>query len=284
MTIAPGTVPAQGTPHDALRKALTSQIRPSHPKALTAVRVSAWRTMRKMKHYGVAVLFDVTLMPIVFLLTFTYLFGGAFAGSAKEYLQYFLPGVLVQTVVMPTVYTGTALNMDITRGIHDRFRTLPFWQPATIVGNLLGDIVRYVLALTTTMAVGLALGFRPDGGVGGVLAAMLLLLLFALSVSWIFAALGVVAKAPETVSGSSMLVMFPLVFTSNIFVEPDTMPGWMEAIVKVNPVSNAATAARGLIHGDASGTDIGWVLLACAIITVIFAPLTMYLYRAKSRG
>lgn len=152
------------------------------------------------------------------------------------------------------------------------------------MGSLLGDVVRYVLALTTTMSVGLALGFRPDGGVGGVLAAMLLLLVFALSVSWIFAALGVVAKAPETVSGTSMLVMFPLVFTSNIFVEPDTMPGWMEAIVDINPVSDAATAVRGLVHGNASGADIGSVLLACAIITAIFAPLTMYLYRAKSRG
>ncbi|MDX2683193.1 ABC transporter permease [Streptomyces sp. NY05-11A] len=259
MTVTSETTATPGVPTDALRKALSSQIRPSRPNPLTAVRVSAWRTMRKMKHYGVAVLFDVTLMPVIFLLTFTYLFGGAFAGSTKEYLQYFLPGVLVQTVVMPTVYTGTALNMDITRGIYDRFRTLPFWQPATIVGSLLGDIVRYVLAMTTTMGVGLALGFRPDGGVGGVLAAMLLLLVFAVSVSWIFAALGVVAKAPET------------------------MPGWMEAIVKVNPVSNAATAVRGLVHGDASGADIGWVLLACGIITVIFAPLTMHLYRAKSR-
>ncbi|MFF7527744.1 ABC transporter permease [Streptomyces bobili] len=284
MTLTSETAAIPGAHTDALRKALTSQIRPSRPNPLTAVRVSAWRTMRKMKHYGVAVLFDVTLMPIIFLLTFTYLFGGAFAGSTKEYLQYFLPGVLVQTVVMPTVYTGTALNMDITKGIYDRFRTLPFWQPATIVGSLLGDVVRYVLALTTTMSVGLALGFRPDGGVGGVLAAMLLLLVFALSVSWIFAALGVVAKAPETVSGTSMLVMFPLVFTSNIFVEPDTMPGWMEAIVEINPVSDAATAVRGLVHGNASGADIGSVLLACAIITAIFAPLTMYLYRAKSRG
>ncbi|WP_229899713.1 ABC transporter permease, partial [Streptomyces capoamus] len=138
MTLTSETTATPGVPNDALRKALTSQIRPSAPNPLTAVRVSAWRTMRKMKHYGVAVLFDVTLMPIIFLLTFTYLFGGAFAGSTKEYLQYFLPGVLVQTVVMPTVYTGTALNMDITRGIYDRFRTLPFWQPATIVGSLLG--------------------------------------------------------------------------------------------------------------------------------------------------
>ncbi|WP_460069496.1 ABC transporter permease [Streptomyces sp. YKOK-I1] len=283
MTLASGTTAGAGAPVDALRKALTSRIRPSRTHPLTAVRVLAWRTMRKMKHYGVAVLLDVTLMPVVFLLTFTYLFGGAFAGSTEEYLRYFLPGVLVQTVVMPTVYTGTALTTDITRGVHDRFRTLPFWQPATIVGSLLGDIVRYVLALTTTTAVGLALGFRPDGGVGGVLAAMLLLLVFAVSVSWIFAALGVVAKAPETVSGSSMLVMFPLIFTSNIFVEPETMPGWMEAIVEANPVSDAATAVRGLIHGDANGSDIGWVLLACAIITAVFAPLTMYLYRARSR-
>ncbi|MFF4159699.1 ABC transporter permease [Streptomyces sp. NPDC001678] len=287
MTTASKTASATAQPPaaaDALRAALAVRARPGRPNPFTAIWVTAWRTLRKMKHYGVAVLFDVTLMPVIFLLTFTYLFGGAFAGSTKEYLQYFLPGVLVQAVVMPTVYTGTSLSMDITKGIYDRFRTLPFWQPAVIVGSLLGDLVRYVLALVTTLGVGLALGFRPDGGTGGVIAALLLLLLFAVSVSWIFAALGVVAKTPETVSGTSMLVMFPLVFTSNIFVEPDTMPGWMEHVVDVNPVSDAATAVRGLVHGTATAGQVGWVLLACGVITAVFAPLTMHLYRAKSRG
>ncbi|MFC7330949.1 ABC transporter permease [Marinactinospora rubrisoli] len=278
-TPIPGPGPAG---EEALRRALGARTRPPRPGPLSASLTHSWRTLTKFRS-SPAQLIDIVLMPIVFLLMFTYLFGGAFAGSTSDYLQFFLPGILVMTVVLMTVYTGTALNTDITKGVFDRFRTLPFWQPATIVGNLLGDLVRYTIALTITTGLGLLLGFRPAGGLTGVLLTMLLLICFAFSVGWIFAALGVVVRSPESVSGTSMIVMFPLIFTSNVFVDTATMPGWMQAIVSVNPVSHAATAARGLMHGTATPGQLGLVLLTSAALIVVFAPLTMYLYRNKNR-
>ncbi|MFG3496456.1 ABC transporter permease [Streptomyces sp. NPDC047928] len=269
------------TKDGTLRTVLAAGERPPKATALSATLTHLWRAMMAFKHFPVQ-LIDIVLMPLIFLLMFTYLFGGAFADSTENYLQFFLPGVAVQSVIMMTVYTGTALNTDIHKGVFDRFRTLPFWQPATLAGSLLGDVLRYVLALTTTVALGLLLGFRPGGGVIGVLLAMLVLIVFAFSVSWIFAALGVVASEPERVSGTSMIALYPLLFTSNIFVSPDTMPGWMQTVVQANPISHAATASRELMHGTAGFWDVGLVLLVSAGIVAVFGPLTMHLYRNKN--
>jgi ABC-2 type transport system permease protein len=278
-TATTATQPAD--PEHNLRVALAARERPRRPGPLTASFTHFWRAMLAFKH-GPAQLIDMILFPFVFLLVFTYLFGGAIEGSTGAYLQDFLPGVLVQTVVMMSVYTGTAVSTDIAKGIHDRFRTLPFWQPATIVGNVLGDMVRYTIALVMTVAIGLLLGFRPEAGVIGVVLTILVLIMFAFSVSWIFTALGVVASKPESVSSTSMIVLFPLVFTSNIFVPSGTMPGWMQAIVAVNPISHAATASRGLMHGTITAGQLTLVVAVSLGITVVFAPLTMYLYRSKN--
>ncbi|HEX5348581.1 MAG TPA: ABC transporter permease [Pseudonocardiaceae bacterium] len=266
---------------DTLRAALSTSARPSRPSPLAATLTHLWRGMMAFKHYP-AQLIDIILLPLIFLLMFTYLFGGAFAGSTGRYLQFFLPGVAVQSVVLMTVYTGTALNTDINKGVFDRFRTLPFWQPATLAGNLLGDIIRYVIALTMTIGLGVLLGFRLGGGLLGVVLAMLVLIVFAFSVSWIFAALGVVVSVPERVSGTSMIVIYPLLFTSNIFASPETMPGWMQVVVQINPLSHAATASRGLMNGTATLGQVGWALLISALIIAVFAPLTMHLYRNKN--
>ncbi|MGI5167161.1 ABC transporter permease [Spirillospora sp. CA-253888] len=254
--------------------------RTESPSAWSASITHFWRAMVVFRHFPQQ-LVDMVLFPFVFLLVFTYLFGGAISGSTGEYLQAFVPGILVQTLVMLSVYTGTALNTDITKGIHDRFRTLPFWQPATIVGNVLGDMVRYTIALTITFLLGVALGFRPDGGLAGVLLALPVLLYFGFAVSWIFTALGVVVARPETVSSASMIVVFPLVFASNVFVPAGSMPGWMAAFVGVNPISHATTAARGLLHGTASTGDVALVLATSTALIVVFAPLTMRLYANK---
>ncbi|MEV4738867.1 ABC transporter permease [Streptomyces sp. NPDC049555] len=271
----------EGTGGGALRAVLSAGERPPHTTAVAATVTHLWRAIMAFKHFPVQ-LIDIVLMPLIFLLMFTYLFGGAFASSTGDYLQFFLPGVAVQSVMMMTVYTGTSINTDIHKGVFDRFRTLPFWQPATLAGSLLGDVVRYVLALTTTIALGLAMGFRPEGGVPGVLLAMLVLIVFAFAVSWIFAALGVVASEPERVSGTSMIALYPLLFTSNIFVDPHTMPGWMQSVVKANPISHAATASRELMHGTAGFWDVGKVLLGAVLIVAVFGPLTMHLYRNKN--
>nr|WP_273377944.1 ABC transporter permease [Actinopolymorpha pittospori] len=260
---------------------MSSGSRPGRQDALSTSLTFAWRALLKIKHVPEQ-LFDVTAFPLMLTLMFTYLFGGALAGSTQEYLQFFLPGILVQTVAMITMYTGLALNTDISKGVFDRFRSLPIWRPSALVGALLGDVVRYTLAATMVIVLGVVLGFRPGAGVGGVLLAVLLLLVFSFSLAWAWAAVGLIVRTPNAVMGVSMMVLFPLTFASNIFVDPETMPGWLQAFVNVNPISHLVTAARGLMHGTVTTAQVGWVLLACAVLVVVFAPLTMRLYRRKS--
>jgi ABC-2 type transport system permease protein len=280
------TTPTPTTPEltavdDTLRTVLSSGSRPGRQDALSTSLTFAWRALLKIKHVPEQ-LFDVTAFPLMLTLMFTYLFGGALAGSTQEYLQFFLPGILVQTVAMITMYTGLALNTDISKGVFDRFRSLPIWRPSALVGALLGDVVRYTLAATMVIVLGVVLGFRPGAGVGGVLLAVLLLLVFSFSLAWAWAAVGLIVRTPNSVMGVSMMVLFPLTFASNIFVDPETMPGWLQAFVNVNPISHLVTAARGLMHGTVTTAQVGWVLLACAVLVVVFAPLTMRLYRRKS--
>src|SRR5829696_1996367 len=156
---------------ETLRAVLAPGDAPARPSALSASVTFGWRAMLKIKHVPEQ-LFDVTAFPIIMTLMFTYLFGGALAGSTSEYLQYLLPGIMVTSVVMITMYTGVGLNTDIEKGVFDRFRTLPLWRPAALVGMILGDMLRYVLAGSVILTVGLVLGFRPGGGVGGVVAGL----------------------------------------------------------------------------------------------------------------
>jgi ABC-2 type transport system permease protein len=265
---------------ETLRSALATGARPPRPTALTASLTFAWRAMLKIKHVPMQ-LFDVTAFPIMFVVLYTYLFGGALAGSPRQYLQQLLPGILVMTVSWITMYTGQALNTDISKGIFDRFRSLPIWRPAVLVGMLLADAVRYTLASLVVIVVGVVLGFRPDGGPVGVILAVALLLVFSFSLSWVWTAVGLKLPTPEAVLQISMTVLFPLTFASNVFVDPSTMPGWVQSFVKVNPISHLSTAARGLMHGDASMTEIGWVLLWSVALVAVFGPLTMRLYNAE---
>ncbi|WP_304451240.1 ABC transporter permease [Nocardiopsis sp. YSL2] len=264
-----------------LRGVLASGTRPPRPSALSASFTFGWRALLKIKHVPEQ-LFDVTLFPVLFLLMFTYLFGGAIVGSTEEYLQWVLPGILVMTVVMITLYTGVTLNTDITKGVFDRFRSLPIWRPSPLVGALLGDAVRYSMASLVVIVLGLALGFRPENGVAGVVLSVLLLIVFCYSLSWIWTLLGLVLRTPNSVMTVSMVVMFPGTFLSNIFVDPRTMPGWLQAFVDVNPVSHLVTAIRGLMHGGVTTAQIGWVLVASAVMVALFGPVTMYLYRNRN--
>lgn len=271
---------SNATVEDNLRSALASGERPKKANALSASLTFGWRALLKIKHVPEQ-LFDAVFNPIIFTLLFTYLLGGAIAGSTGAYLQYLIPGILVQTVLLITAYTAVNLNTDISKGVADRFRSLPIWRPAVIVGALLGDAVRYTLASAIVLALGLVLGFRPSGGVLGVLLSVLLLLVFAFSVSWIWTALGLVARTPNSVLWVSTLIMFLLTFASNIFVDPRTMPSWLQTVVGFNPITHLVTAVRGLMSGTAMMGQIGWLLLSCAILIAVFAPLTMYLYRNR---
>ncbi|MFI5496955.1 ABC transporter permease [Actinoplanes sp. NPDC051859] len=265
---------------ETLAAVLTREQRPARPGALAASLTFGWRAMLKIKHVPEQ-LFDVTAFPIIMTLMFTYLFGGALAGSTKEYLQYLLPGIMVTSVVMITMYTGVGLNTDIEKGVFDRFRTLPVWRPAALVGMIFGDLLRYVLAATTIMIVGLVLGFRPAGGFAGVVAGVGLLVVFSFAFSWIWTLFGLFLRSEKSVMGVSMLVLFPMTFLSNVFVDPGTMPGWLQAFVKVNPITHLVAAVRSLMAGDWSSGEILWVLVASGVLVAIFGPLTMRLYNRK---
>jgi ABC-2 type transport system permease protein len=262
----------------ALRKALASTPRPEPANALTSALTFGWRGMLKVKHVPEQLL-DVTITPVMFVLMFTYLFGGAIAGSTGDYLDYILPGILVMSVLFTTVYSGVALNTDLTKGVVDRFRTLPIWRPSPLVGALLGDSVRYLLAGTVIVVLGVVLGYRPGAGVGGVLLALALVLVFAFGLSWVFTTLGLLMRTPNAVMNAGFMGIFPLTFLSNVFVDPETLPSGLEAFVDVNPISILATASRGLMEGNAAIGDIGIVLGAAALLTAVFAPLTTRLYR-----
>jgi len=263
-----------------LRAALSTRARPPRPSALSASVTFGWRALLKIKHVPMQ-LFDVTMFPIMFTLMFTYLFGGALAGSPREYLQDLLPGILVMTVTMITVYTGMAINTDITKGVFDRFRSLPIWRPAVLVGMLLADAARYAMASLVVIVLGVALGFRPDGGPLGVLLAVGLILVFSFSLSWVWTSMGMKLQTPENVMQTSMMVLFPLTFASNVFVDPATMPGWLQAFVKANPITHLTSASRDLMHANVDGMEIVWVLAWSAALVLIFAPLTMRIYQAE---
>ena len=282
MSITPPTraEPERTAEEAVLRKALSSSPRPPRPSALSASLTFGWRGMLKVKHVPEQLL-DATMTPVLFTLLFTYMFGGAIAGSTGEYLQYLLPGILVMSVLFTTVYSGVALTTDATKGVVDRFRSLPIWPPAPLVGAVLGDSVRYLVAASVTVALGVALGFRPQGGLGGVLAAIGLVVVFAFGLAWVFTTVGLLMRTPSAVMNGGFMALFPLTFLSNAFVEPRTLPALLEAFVDVNPITHLVTASRGLMQGTATAGEIGLVLATAAALTAVFAPLTTRLYRSK---
>ncbi|MER7457542.1 ABC transporter permease [Micromonospora sp. NPDC126480] len=265
---------------EALATVLAPGARPPRPSALSASLTFGWRALLKIKHVPEQ-LFDVTAFPIIMVLMFTYLFGGALADSPRDYLQFFLPGIMVTSVVMITMYTGLGLNNDIEKGVFDRIRTLPVWRPAALVGMIFGDVLRYILAAVVILGVGLVLGFRPDGGVLGVVAGIGLLVVFSFAFSWVWTFFGLTLRSEKSVMGVSMMVLFPLTFLSNVFVEPATMPGWLQAFVKVNPITHLVAAVRSVMSGSSDPTNTMWLLLWSAGFVVVFGTLTMRRYNRR---
>ena len=260
--------------------------RPAPAGAFSACLTLGWRAMLKIKHVPFQ-LFDVTIMPIMFTLLFTAMFSGAMEQYiGDEYVQYLIPGILVQTIVFITVYTGVGLNSDIQKGLYDRFRSLPIWQPAPVFGALAGDLFRYSVASLVVLTVGLILGFRP-GSPLGILPAFGLVLLFCFSVSWIWIIIGMKVKTPESVMTTSFIFLMPLTFASNIFVRIETMPDWLAVIVRNNPVTHLASASRALMHandpryGGDAGYHVLWVLIASAACLLVFVPIALMMYRKE---
>jgi len=270
-------VPTDPAPDHAIRKALSTGAPPARAGAPATVLAFGWRGMLKIKHVPEQ-LIDVTLTPVLLVFLFTYMFGGAISGSTGDYLQFLLPGMLVMSVLFSTVYSGVALNTDVTHGVVDRFRSLPIPRSSPLVGAVLGDSVRYLVGASVIVGLGLALGYRPEAGFAGILLAVALVVAFAFGLSWGFAAVGLLMRAPRAVSAAGNMTLFPLVFLSNVFVAPETLPGWLEAFVDVSPISHLTASTRALMDGTFPGLELGVSLGTAALLTAVFAPLTTYLY------
>ncbi|MBW5447225.1 ABC transporter permease [Cohnella sp. CFH 77786] len=227
-------------------------------------------------------LFDVTLQPILFTLMFTYIFGGAISGSVSDYLPVIIPGILVQTVISTSIVTGVQLREDMEKGVFDRFKSLPIARIAPLAGALLADTVRYAIATLLTFVMGYIMGYHPDGGLGYVAIAGVLVIACSWAVSWIFAFFGVIARTASSVQGISMIVLFPLTFLSNAFVPVDTMPGWLQWFVNINPISHLVTAVRELANTGTVGPDLAISLIGAAVIVAVFAPLTVRAYMRRT--
>ncbi|MGE8944412.1 ABC transporter permease [Leptospira interrogans] len=259
---------------------VTAVARPLAPSALSNALVFGWRAVLKFWHVPEQ-LFDLVMTPIMFTLLFTFVFGGALAGSPGDYLQFFLPGMLVQTVTFNTVYSGMGLSTDLGKGLFDRFRSLPIWSLAPFAGLMVGDVLRHLIAALIILTIGMILGYWPEAGIVGVIAAFALLIVFGFGVGWIFIVLGLIIRTPMTVMTLGFTFIFPLVFASNIMVDPATMPDWLRGFVDVNPVSILTTAIRGLMAGGATFGQIGAALIAPFVLTMVLAPLTLWLYRRQ---
>ena len=228
-------------------------------------------------------LIDVTLQPIIFIGLFTYVFGGAIAhGSQHDYLQFLLPGILAQTIAFGGVSIGVNLNSDIEKGVFDRFRSLPISRAAPLVGAVLGDVVRYVLLCAITLGFGYALGFRAGTSVPEVVAACALGIAFALCLCWISVYVGMIARTPGAVQGILMLLLFPLTFAASTFVPASTLPGWLEAVTKVNPLTHLVEALRGLLLGGPVASDVLWTLGWMGALLAVFVPLALRAYGRRA--
>jgi oleandomycin transport system permease protein len=227
-------------------------------------------------------LLDAVLMPIVFVLMFVYVFGGAIAGSGRAYVQFLLPGAMLQTAAFAAMRTGIGLSVDFERGIVDRFRSLPIARSALLTGRILADTARLVLSLAVTFAVGAAIGFRVRTGVLPALAAFGLLILIGAALSWVSAYIGVAGRSAEMVQQLGFLWLIPLTFGSSIFAPASSMPGWLQAWVKVNPMTLASDAARGLLSGGPVASPALQSLAWVVGIIAVFAPLAVDRYRRRT--
>ena len=243
--------------------------------------ILAGRSVKKMMRHPEQ-FFDVTLQPVLFLGIFVYVLGGAISGSTHDYLQYVLPGILIQTVLFSTVSIGVNLNTDIKEGVFDRFRALPIPRSAPLVGATIAECLRYGLTIIVSLAAGFAMGYRTNTSFLSVIAAALLVLVFAWCLCWIAIWLGMISREAGSVQGIGFMALFPLTFGSSMFAATDTMPGWLQAWVKVNPVSHLTDAVRGLLTGGPVAQDAFIAMGTAGLILAVFAPLAVQAYRRKA--
>ncbi len=255
------------------------------PSVVTGLQNSftlTWRSVLKIRTNAEDLL-GLSLQPVMFLLLFTYVFGGAIEhGNVHAYLEYVMPGILVQTVLFATLGTGLMLNQDISAGIFDRFRSLPIARWAPLAGAIFGDVARYVISVVVTLGFGMILGFRIHTNPAAAVAGCLLVLAFAMAMCWLSALIGLTVKTPQGVQVFGFIAMFPLIFASGLLVPVTTMPGWLQAFAKANPVTLLAAACRGLMVNGAVAVPAGESMVWALGLVVVFAPLAVRVYRRKT--
>jgi ABC transporter DrrB family efflux protein len=226
-------------------------------------------------------LVGMTVQPLMFLLLFVYVFGGAISGSTSGYLEYVLPGLLVQGIGFGTTQTAIGLNADFQGGLIDRFRSLPIARSAVVAGRVTADLARTAWTSLIIVGVAVALGFRLHGGVGGAVGAGGLVLALGVAMCWLMAFLGVSLRSPESVQAAGFMLILPLTFASSVLVPAASMPGWLQAFVKVNPISIFSAAMRGLLIGGPVAAPVlqsaAWIMAMCAV----FGALTVNRYRRR---
>jgi daunorubicin/doxorubicin transport system permease protein len=239
----------------------------------------AWRATKKMRR-NPEQFFDVVFQPLLFTAMFAYIFGGAVSGSVQDYLPLLIPGILAQTTLTACIATGIQLREDMDKGVFDRFKSLPIARIAPLAGPMVADLLRYTIATVLTFATGIVMGYRPAGGVFGVVSATLLVIVTGWSLAWIFTFVGIIGRSAQSVQGISMMIMFPLTFLSNAFVPEDTLPSWLQKFVQINPVSHVVSAVRDLANTGTVTAEVGWALVACVAVVAVFAPLSVRAYRS----
>ena len=254
--------------------------RVSPVEGLRQTMTLAWRTLVQIRHNPWE-LGDFSFQPIIFVLLFTYVFGGAISSSTGEYLTFALPGLIVMNMFFVTMYVGMGLNTDLTKGVFDRLRSLPLARWAPLAGRITADLVKQAWSIALLLGVGAVLGFRIRTSAVDVLAAVALILVFALAFSWVSVLVGVLAGNPEQVQLFGFTALFPITFVSDALVPAETMPGWLQAFVNVNPVTVLSDAVRGLMVGGPVTEPVLGALLWAAGILAVFAPLSTWALRRR---
>src|ERR1700722_3817595 len=275
-----GAVPSATPRIDPVAAVVRARPRNSVAETVSQTLSMAWRALKKMRR-NPEQFFDVTLQPLLFTAMFAYIFGGAISGNVRSYLPLLIPGIVAQTVLTTCMSTGVQLREDMDKGVFDRFKALPMARIAPLAGPMVADLVRYLIAAGLTFVMGVIIGYRPGGGVPGVLGAIVLAIFIGWALAWIFTFIGTIAKSARSVQGVSFLFLFPLTFLSNAFVPVTTLPGWLQAFVKVNPVSHLVSATRALANQGVVTGEAGWTLLAGLVVIAIFAPLSVRSYRRR---
>jgi ABC-2 type transport system permease protein/oleandomycin transport system permease protein len=220
-----------------------------------------------------------TIQPVMFVLLFRYVFGGSINVPGISYVDYLIPGIIVQTVVFGATSTAVGLSQDMSNGIIDRFRSLPMSRSAVLAGRTIADLVRNVFVVLLMVVVGTAVGFRFHNGFIPAVVAIFVALLLGYCLSWVFALIGLSVPDPESAQLAGFLPIFPLVFASSVFTSVKSMPGWLQAFAKVQPITRAANAVRALTEGGPIATDLTWTILWSLAILAVFAPLAVRRYR-----